>query len=179
MAGIHASEQGLDETVDHGPAEPRADVVADRDVCLETARRPGLLVGCPSDLVIAEQATCRPRIPGDAHEGALGQGVQRAAGPHARGGRDRVGQQGPRTDLLHQGEALGATGEHRLRADIDQGARNTLEAELATGPVGGVEHDDALARQPLGELPRGRQARDAPSDDDDACPGHGLTLSRP
>ena len=64
VPGVDPAEQRLDEPVDDGGAEPRADVVGDRHVTREHPTGPRLFVPQPLDLVVGEDAARRLRVTG-------------------------------------------------------------------------------------------------------------------
>ncbi len=70
--------------------------------------------------------------------------------------------------------ASGRSGQHRLRADVDEVPGDRLEAQLAAQPVAALEHRDVGRRERVEHLERGGEAGDAAAHDDDAGPGgHG------
>ena len=103
----------------------------------------------------------RPPAPARDDGGADGSGMRRAAID---------------ADLLEEGERLGATGEHGLRADVDEGPSDLLETQLATDPVTGlVEGHRDVGTEPR-QLPGRRQTGDTSTDDGD-LPVHAPTVS--
>ena len=184
VAGVDPAEQGLDEPVDDRPAEPGADVVADRDVGRDDTARPGLLGAQPNDLVVGEQAARGVGVGGHAHQGGAGHRGQATARPdrgRGGGGGDEVAAG---TEAADEVGGLRTHGEHRLGTDVDEVAGDGLEAELPAEPVAPLEDADPRRGQGVEHLERRAQTRDATPHDDDVGPGgdglrgHVASLSR-
>ena len=142
MPRIDPAEQRLDEPVDDGLAEPGADVVTDGDVVVECTAGPGLLGAQSVHLVGGEHAQRRGRVGGDAHEGG---GRHRAQAPPAPD-RRRRGRRGHElslgTDAGDEVGGLGANGQHRLRADVDEVAAHGIPPQLAAEVGAALEDRD-------------------------------------
>ena len=82
MAGVHATEQGLDQPVHDLVAEPGRHQLADRDVLVVGEGCAGPLVAQPLDTGVAEHTGRRDLVDvgGDAHH-RTGQRAERPTGP--------------------------------------------------------------------------------------------------
>ena len=136
VTGIDTREQGLDELVGDRTTEARIDEVTDRHV-VELEGGDGL-VGQSPHLFVGEQSAHRLGVGGRAHDRARGHRPAVAPRDDRRADRGRVGRLPVDPDLLEEGERLGPTGEHGLGADVDEGAADPLETQLAADPVGGL-----------------------------------------
>ena len=185
VAGVDPAEQRLDEPVDDGPPQPARDVLPHRHVAVDGAARPGLLRRRPLDLGVGEDSPGRRRVGGHPHEGRAGHRVQGAAAPHRRGRRgrgDEVGLGDP--DPACEVEGLRTGREQGLGADVDEQARDRVEAQLAAEPVTRLEQRDVGVRHEVEDLEGRGETGDTAPDDGDVRPGrhgrrgHGLSVSR-
>jgi hypothetical protein len=171
VAGVDASEQGFDQSVDDLVAEPGGHEVADRDVVAELRAPVGLGRSTGQARGAEHPAGREPvEVEGHAHQ-RPGQLPERAPRPHSRGrggGVDHVG-----TEPGDEPDTLRAAGEHRLGADVDGEPGDLGGAQLAADLRETFQQQHVTARR--GELPGGDQSGDTATHDHHV-PRHAASL---
>ena len=148
-------------------AEPRTDLPGDGDVAVPAGFWQHEVEPGPGEPGSGQNPGPREcdEVTGHTHELAARQRAQRAARPDGSGGSAGAHQLTGQAHRIHQVDAFGPAGEHRLCSLVDRHARELGHGELAADPGRALEqrHPHRRVAQEEG---RG-QARDPAAHDDD------------